>query len=193
MKTNDVSPEEMKRRTARFSELKPYKQTQNDAKGIPPDAMEMVSANCVYPVMAPEGWSGRNAIASVKGAPGLTVSLAECPPGDNPGLHAHESSVENFFCVRGRFEITWGDNGEHSTVLEPLDFISVPPGVCRNFTNISDDVGYLCVVIQPPQGDEFDKVAFSPSLGEEIAKKFGADTVTQMNDIGFNFDAGIDN
>ena len=68
MKTIDVSPEEMKRRTARFSELKPYKQTQNDAKGIPPGAMEMVSAKSVYPVMSPEGWSGRNSMAAVKGA-----------------------------------------------------------------------------------------------------------------------------
>ena len=43
MKTIDVSAEEMRRRTARFSELKPYKQTQNDAKGIPPAAIEMVN------------------------------------------------------------------------------------------------------------------------------------------------------
>ena len=193
MKTIDVSMEEMARRTARFSDLKPYKQTQNDAKGIPPAAMEMVSAKSVYPVMSPEGWAGRNSIAPVKGAPGITISLAECPPGDSPGLHSHERTVENFFCVKGRFEISWGDNGEHSIVLEPLDFVSVPPGVNRNFTNISDDVGYLFVVIQTPEGDEFDKVAFAPRLGEEIAKQFGADTVAQMNDIGFNFDAGIDN
>ena len=192
MKTIDVTPSEMKRRTARFSELKPYKQSHNDAKGIPPGAIEMVSANCVYPVMSPEGWSGRNSAAAVKGAPGLTVSLAECPPGDNPGLHVHETSVENFFCVRGRFEITWGDNAEHDTILEPLDFISVPPGVCRNFTNISDDVGYLLVVIQAPEGEKFDNVGFAPGLGEEIAELFGADTVARMNDIGFKFDAGID-
>lgn len=193
MKTIDVSMEEMSRRTARFKDLKPYKQTQNDANGIPPGAMEMVSAKSVYPVMSPEGWAGRNSIAPVKGAPGITISLAECPPGDSPGLHAHEKAVENFFCVRGRFEITWGDNGEHSIILEPLDFVSVPPGVSRNFTNISDEMGYLFVVIQPPEGDEFDKVAFAPSLGEEITKQFGADAVTRMNDIGFNFDAGIDN
>ena len=193
MKTIDVSAEEMRRRTARFSELKPYKQTQNDAKGIPPAAIEMVSAKSVYPVMSPADWAGRNSAAAVTGAPGLTISLAECPPGDNPGLHVHESSVENFICVRGRFEITWGDEGEHSTILEPLDFISVPPGVCRNFTNISDEVGYLYVAIQAPEGDTFDNVAFAPRLGEEIAEQFGADTVAQMNDIGFKFDAGIDN
>ena len=193
MKTIDVSPEEMERRTARFGELRPYKQTQNDAKGIPPGAMEMVSAKCVYPVMSPEGWAGRNSIAPVKGSPGITISLAESPPGDNPGMHAHEKAVENFFCVRGRFEITWGDNGEHSIILEPLDFVSVPPGVSRNFTNISDEMGYLFVVIQPPEGDEFDKVAFAPSVGDEITKEFGADALARMNDLGFNFDAGIDN
>jgi hypothetical protein len=161
MKTVDVSEEEMGRRTARFGELKPYKQTQNDAKGIPPEAMEMVSAKCVFPVMSPEGWAGRNSIAPVKGAPGITISLAESPPGDN--------------------------------ILEPLDFISVPPGVSRNFKNISEETGYLFVVIQTPEGDEFDNVAFAPSLGEEIADQFGADTVERMNDIGFKFDAGIDN
>ena len=193
MNTTAVSPEEMKRRTARFSELTPYKQSQNDAKGIPPGAMEMVSAKSVYPVMSPEGWAGRNSMSPVKGAPGLTISLAESPPGDNPGLHVHENSVENFFCVRGRFEITWGDDGEHSTVLEPLDFVSVPPGVCRNFTNISEEMGYLLVAIQPPEGDAYDRVAFVPGLGEEIAQQFGADTVTRMNDIGVKFDAGVDN
>ncbi len=193
MKTTDVTVEEMRRRTARFSELKPYKQTQNDARGIPPDAIEKVSANCVYPVMSPEGWSGRNGLAAVQGAPGLTISLAECPPGDNPGLHVHEKAIENFFCVRGRFEITWGDDGEHGTILEPLDFISVPPGVMRNFTNVSDETGYLCVTIQIPQGGESDNVAFAPGLGDEIAEQFGADTVARMNAIGFKFNAGIDN
>jgi len=192
MKTAQVSPEEMDRRTARFKELKPYKQTQNDAKGIPPGAMEMVSAKNVFPVMSPEGWSGRNAIAPVKGTEGLTISLAECPPGDSPGLHAHETTVENFFCVRGRFKISWGDDGEHSTILEPMDFVSVPPGVLRNFTNISDEMGYLFVVIQTPPGGATDRVAFAPSVGDEISTKFGADTLTAMSAIGFNFDAGVD-
>jgi len=86
--------------------MKPYKQSHNDSKGIPPAAIKKVSAYCVYPVMSPENWAGRNSAASVKGAPGLSVSLAECPPGDNPGLHAHEIAVENFIYVRGRFEIS---------------------------------------------------------------------------------------
>lgn len=192
MKTTQVSQDEMDRRTARFKELKPYKQTQNNAQGIPPEAMEMVSAKNVFPVMSPDGWSGRNAIAPVKGAPGITISLAECPPGNSPGLHAHETTVENFFCVRGCFKISWGDEGEHSTILEPMDFVSVPPGVLRNFTNISDEMGYLFVVIQTAPGEESDRVAFAPTVGAEIAAKFGADTLAQMGAIGFNFDAESD-
>ena len=192
MKTTQVSQDEMDRRTARFKELKPYKQTQNNAQGIPPEAMEMVSAKNVFPVMSPDGWSGRNAIAPVKGAPGITISLAECPPGNSPGLHAHETTVENFFCVRGCFKISWGDEGEHSPILEPMDFVSVPPGVLRNFTNISDEMGYLFVVIQTAPGEESDRVAFAPTVGAEIAAKFGADTLAQMGAIGFNFDAESD-
>ena len=67
----------------------------------------------------------------------------------------------------------------------------MPPGVCRNFTNISDETGYLYVVIQVPEGDTFDRVAFAPGLGKEIAEKFGADAVARLNEIGFNFDAGL--
>jgi hypothetical protein len=66
----------MSRHTARFGKLKPNKQTQNDAKGIPPGAMEMVSAKCIYPVMSPEGWPGRNSIAPVNGSSGIIISLS---------------------------------------------------------------------------------------------------------------------
>lgn len=41
----------------------------------------------------------------------------------------------------------WGDEGEHETVLERLDTVSVPPGVCRGFTNVGDRDGILQVLI----------------------------------------------
>ena len=80
MKTIDLSQEDMSRRTARFADLKPYKQTQNDAQGIPPAAMEKVSADRVYPVMSPEGWSGRNSMAAVK-VPAPRVRAESIKPG----------------------------------------------------------------------------------------------------------------
>ena len=44
-----------------------------------------------------------------QGRAGLTVTIAECPPGDSSGLHKHTATVENFFCIQGSFDITWGD------------------------------------------------------------------------------------
>lgn len=184
MKTVDMS-----NRIARFKDLKPYKQSIMENTGIPAEAVEIVSAKSVYPVMSPEGWTGRNAVAPVKGTNGLTVSIAECPPGNNPGLHAHSHTVENFFCLNGRFRISWGENGENSVELEPLDFISVPAGVYRDFNNISDETARLLVMIQTPEGDAEDEVVYHPRVGEEITQKFGAETLEAMDKVGFRIAA----
>ena len=182
-----VSPEEMAKRLARFGELKPYKDTMNDAHGIPPEAMRMMSPDKVYPLMSPAGWTGRSKVAPVKGAPGLTVALVECPPGDRAGLHKHTGSVENFFCVEGRFEILWGVDGEHRIVLDALDFISIPAGVYRDFRNIGATLGRLLVTIQTPPGDTQDTVVHSAAVGDEVVRRFGQKTRDAMAAIGVRF------
>lgn len=185
----DPSEAEMAARTARFADLVPYKQTMSDAHGIPVEAMRMMSTDKVYPIMSPAVWSGRNSIAPVKGAAGLTVSMAEAPPGDHPGLHNHTGSVENFFCLSGTFEILWGANGEHRIVIEPYDFISVPPGIYRDFRNISGELGRLLVMIQPAEGDLADEVIHSPARRPEIVARFGQETLDKMAAIGIRFGA----
>lgn len=187
MSETELTPAQMRQRLARFSELKPYKETLNEAHGIPPDAMQMMSSERVFPIMAPEGWTGRNKIAPVKGAPGLTITLAECPPGDHAGLHKHTDSVENFFCVEGRFEIVWGAKGEHRIELGPLDFVSIPRGVYRDFRNIGETMGRLLVAIQTPPGDTKDTVVHAPETGREIARRFGERTLEAMAAIGVRF------
>jgi mannose-6-phosphate isomerase-like protein (cupin superfamily) len=187
MTDREPTPAQMHARLARFRSLKPYKETLNAAYGIPPQAMEMMSSDKVYPVMSPEGWSGRSKIAPVKGAAGLTVTIAECPPGDHAGLHKHLDSVENFFCIEGRFEIVWGAQGQHRVALEPLDFISIPKGVYRDFRNIGDRLGRLLVMIQTPPGDDKDTVVHAPAVGAEIAHRFGEQTLQAMAAIGVRF------
>jgi quercetin dioxygenase-like cupin family protein len=171
----------------RFSDLVPYKDTMNSAHGIPPEAMQMMSSDKVFPVMSPKGWEGRSKIAPVKGAPGLTVTIAECPPGDSSGLHKHTSTVENFFCIQGTFEITWGDNGENSVTLEPMDFISVPAGIYREFRNVGEDLGRLFVAIQSPEGEAHDTVIHAAAAGDEIERRWGKDTREAMAGIGIRF------
>ena len=187
--TRNPTEAEMEARAARFADLVPYKKTMNDTHGIPVEAMRMMSTDNVYPIMSPAVWSGRNSVAPVKGAAGLTVSMAECPPGDHPGLHNHTGSVENFFCLSGTFEILWGENGEHRIVIEPYDFISVPPGIYRDFRNISDELGRLLVMIQPASGDLADEVVHSPARRPEIIERFGSETLEKMAAIGIKFGA----
>jgi uncharacterized RmlC-like cupin family protein len=190
MKTVSVTPQEMQKRTVRYSRLESYQQ-QHEKLGIPDAAFDTVAARRVYPIMVPENYSGRSAMAPMKGAPGLAVTIAECPPGNGAGLHAHEQSVENFFCLDGRFEIAWGDTGEHSTVLEPMDFISIPPGVCRSFKNLGDKTARLLVIIQILGAEQADRVHYAPQVGADIAKSYGGEAVAALSAIGFKFDAGV--
>ncbi len=192
MKSKNVTPEEMKKRTAHFKDLKPYKRQQNESLGIPPGAFERIAAHSVYPIMVPEGYTGRSAQAPIKGAPGLILTVTESPPGDGAALHIHEQTVENFFCLSGRFKIAWGDKGENHVILEPLDCVSIPPGVVRSFLNISNEVGRLLAVIHVQSNEQADRIAFIPELKDEIEQKYGANTIESLRGIGINFDAGIE-
>ena len=194
MKSTKVTREQMTRRMARFKDLKSYQYQQEAANAIPVEVMEKIAAHRVYPVMCPETYSGRSAQAPIKGAPGIVLSIAECPPGDGPAMHIHVQTIENFFCLSGRFEIAWGDPGaEDSVILEPLDFISVPPGVPRKFTNVhATETGRLFVIIHVQTDQQGDRIAYQPELRAEIEHKHGAKTVAALDKIGIKFDAGVE-
>ena len=188
-----LTSEEMEAtRVARFNKLQTYQRQNLDAHNIPPGAVEKVTARKVYPVMAPVEYQGRSAGAPVKGPRGLVVSIAECEPHNGPGLHRHLNTVENFFCLSGRFRISWGDRGENSLVLEPNDFCSVPPGVVRSFENISDVTGRMLVIIQIPNEEQSDRIAYVPALKDEIAATYGKPALDALDSIGIRFNAGLD-
>jgi mannose-6-phosphate isomerase-like protein (cupin superfamily) len=178
----------MATRVARFSALQTYQQQNLEAHNIPPGAVEKVTARKVYPVMAPPDYQGRSAAAPVKGPRGLIVSIAECEPGNGPGLHRHLNTVENFFCLSSRFEITWGERGEHRTVLEKNDFVSVPRGENRAFRNIGEETGRLLVMIVPETDQQIDPIAYAPSLAREIESEYGRQAVEGLQKIGFKFE-----
>ena len=189
MTAKSLDPKAMEARVARFKKLQTY-QTQNLAtQGIPPGAMEKITARKVYPVMAPADYQGRSAGAPVKGPRGLIVSIAECEPGNGPGLHRHLNTVENFMCLSGRFEIAWGDNGEHKTVLEPLDMISVPRGENRSFRNVSGETGRLLVMIVPETAEQADPISYAPSLAKEIETEYGKSALEGLQKVGFKFES----
>ena len=186
--TKTLTSEAMEARVARFKKLQTYQRQNFEAHGIPPGAVEKVTARRVYPVMAPADYQGRSAGATVKGPRGLVVSIAECEPGNGPGLHRHLNTVENFLCLSGRFEIAWGDHGEHTLVLDPLDMISVPLGENRSFRNISSETGRLLVMIVPVTDEQVDPISYAPSVAKEIQDEYGKAALEGLQKIGFKFE-----
>jgi uncharacterized RmlC-like cupin family protein len=195
MKTVTPTPEEMQSRICRYADLVPVKADFAESKGIPAEAYATVAANETFVLMAPEGMNSATGEAPpVLGGDGgelFTVNIARCPPGDGPMLHAHQTTHETFFCLNGRFSIKWGDEGEHEIFLDPYDMIAVPPGVVRNFTNVSDEVANLLVFIQGDR-DKYQDVEMRPKDGEYIAKRFGRQVLDNLEAAGLRFTAGID-
>ena len=191
MTTQSLTPDQMERRVARFNNLQTYQKQNFEAHNIPPGAVEMVTARKVFPVMAPADYQGRSAGAPVKGPRGLIVSIAECPPHNGPGLHRHLNTVENFFCLSGRFEISWGDEGQHKTILEENDMISIPRGENRMFFNIGSEVGRLLVMIVPETDQQVDPILYAPSLGKEIEDEYGKKALEGLQTIGFKFEEPV--
>jgi mannose-6-phosphate isomerase-like protein (cupin superfamily) len=70
------------------------------------------------------------------------LNIVSCEPGKSAPLHNHLTQ-EVFVALTGRWEVFWGPNGERSLVLEPLDTVSIPPGVSRGFRNVASQPSLL--------------------------------------------------
>src|SRR3546814_2370145 len=104
----------------------------------------------------------------------------------------YKTLIRSFGVINGRYKIMWGDEGQHSLELGPMDFISIPPRVNRTFLNITDETARLLAIIQPLGEDQEDRVAFATSVAPKIADQYGEETLAALREIGFHFDAGQD-
>ncbi len=193
MKTITVTREEMESRVARFSQITPQSNSYSEEDGIPKEAYEMLTAKTLYLLMSPECQGGpMSHQPAVVTKDKMSVIIAECPPGDRPLLHAHHRTNETFFCLDGRFRIRWGDEGENQTFLEQYDMIAVPPGVVRDFTNVSDKTARLLVWITGETEDDFNDIEMPPIEAQRLEKKFGNEVLKKFKNIGVSFNAGLD-
>jgi len=187
MQTIELTRAEMLRRVARYRELRPLP-TQTDS-AVPLAAKDIVYARKLLSVIGVE--SGSTPVSSnapIVGAAGMAMTLAVCPPGQGPELHAHVKTYETFTVLRGRFEVRWNDTGSERLELEELDTISVPPGVCRAFRNIGDREGILQVLITGGVHDMHD-IDFARHIGPELAA-IDPDALAYFEQAGFTFTAG---
>ena len=173
----------MKGRVARFNELKPLPIQQSD---IPQAARDVIYSRKLLSVIGLEKETTPiNADAPIRGAAGLTMTLAVCPPGQGPGLHNHVQTYETFTVLKGRFEVTWGERGEERVVLDAFDTISVPPGICRAFRNIGEEEGILQVLITGGVHDMAD-IAFTENARQKI-EAVGRGLAKEFEKAGFRF------
>jgi uncharacterized RmlC-like cupin family protein len=170
---------------ARFKELVSY-QSQHANNGIPREVMEYLAANQVFPIVSPPGLVGRNALAPLRGWPGLCITVAQCTPNQGPVSHNHTGTLETFFCLDGRFDVLWGNELQHKVTLNPGDLCSVPPNVYRTFRNLTNAEARLLVLIQ---GDEkmSDKIEMLRSTGEGIRKQHGDHVMDLLAGINMRF------
>jgi len=190
MKTIDIKPQDMARRVSRFGALKPLKAA--ESLDIPMAAKDVIYSRTLLSVIGLGGDADTpvNQGAPIQGAGGMTMTLAVCPPGTGPSLHAHQQTWETFTVLEGRFEIRWNDDGGERVELDRFDTISVPPGVCRAFRNIGDADGILQVVITGGVHDMGD-IDFPAATARELAG-FGPGVLEAFEQRGLTFTAGRD-
>lgn len=187
-----VSPDEdalLDGRVSRFTSMVPYKKSLSTTSGIPPEATEMLSAKAVYPLLVPEGHIGRSRTATMYGNPGLYLSIAQCSEGDDgPPPHSHSDTQETFFVLEGDWEFSTGFDREQKVAAGPYDILAMRPKVMRAFANRSGQPAHLFVIIQGPNKMN-DTVSFAKSIGEEVERRFGKETIDAYAKIKMNFNA----
>lgn len=83
---------------------------------------------------------------AVAAAENFHIDYIVAPPGCGAALHCHDSE-EVFIAMSGRWEVSWGDEGEQRIVLEERDVISVPPFVHRAFRNLGERDHLLLAIL----------------------------------------------
>ena len=188
METIEISAAEMAPQIARFREQESQSAHYAEDAEIPREAYEIMAAETLYLMMAPEAQGGPMAQKpAVTGDSGTSVIIARCPPGDKPLLHAHHYTVETFMCLTGRFRIRWGNEGREHIDLDPFDMIAVPPGVDRQFENISNEDARLLVVITGTSREDYNDISMPPSSGAAIRDRFGQEVIDAYGERGVSF------
>lgn len=155
-------------RLARFGQLLEIEPQRGH--GLPQPVADLIWSRRLLPVVtrADDAPSPFGNVAPIRGAGDLSITYAACPPGTGPSLHTHRRTFETFTVLTGRFEFTWGDNGEGAVTLDPFDVLSVPPGIARAFRNVGAEEGLLQVIITGGQHDVND-ISFPARTAWEIA------------------------
>jgi quercetin dioxygenase-like cupin family protein len=157
------SREEMLKRVARFSELRPD-------PGAFPDLKEQNAQQTtreVKYVISPGALGGP---APVTLPHNFHVSISTLSRGVRPTVHSHPYN-EVFMPLNARFRVYWGETLEESLELAPLDMISVPAGVFRTFENLDEHAGHMMAIFDHG-GDPHTGIVVPPEVFEKFYRNW---------------------
>ena len=94
--------------------------------------------------------------------PGFGMAFVQAAPGNGVMMHVHDTN-ETFMVIDGKWRMSWeGDKGTDSVDLEPLDGVSFPPYVQRQFHCLSVPAGKEKGMILGVIGGDQPSVEYSP-------------------------------
>jgi quercetin dioxygenase-like cupin family protein len=108
----------------------------------------------------------------------------EVRPGNGAPPHIHHNEDESFYVLDGSFSVTV-DGAEQR--LERGDFVHVPRGAVRSFTNVAQTPGRVLILHVPGSASGFyiamGKLAFPPKIEDiaALAQRFGIEVVGPKN------------
>ncbi len=132
------------RRIARQRDLRPLR-SRPPFSLVPSEIGDFLSPRDLYLALGP---TSRGPVGfQVAGPDELVAVFVQTPQGTGPALHVHTKSTEMFCVLEGRFEIRWGDHGEHTATLGRLDTIAIPRGLNRAFKALDAGENWILPIV----------------------------------------------
>jgi quercetin dioxygenase-like cupin family protein len=187
MSTGIYTPtkDEVAQRIGRFQQLQAMS-IAKDLAWVPQEAMDIVYARKLMPVILSDTKNPFGKVAPIFGAAGMTMFISVMPPGQGPCLHSHNSTYETFIVLEGTIEYFIGDPIEHRVTLNKWDVFSCPPRIYRGFRNVGTTDAVQLTVITGVEADR-DDVSMPHAIAEQVRRDYGEKVLEAFKGV-FHFD-----
>ena len=176
-------------RISRYGELREMTTRSVELAGIAQDAVDIIFARKIMPVILDDTRNPFGSAAPIVGAARTTMFISMLPPGQGPCLHSHNETYETFFVLEGSIEYRIGDPVEQRLRLDKWDTFSCPPNVYRGFHNVGDTTAVQLTVITG-LADGRDDVSMPDSVAREVRDAHGEGVLDTFRTV-FHFDPAV--
>ncbi len=177
---------ELDSRVSRYKQLREMTTRDNELAGVSQDAVDIIFARKILPVILDDTKNPFGSHAPIYGAARTTMFISILPPGQGPCLHSHNDTYETFIVLEGRIEYDIGEPVAHRITLDKWDAFSCPPNVYRGFHNVgATDAVQLTVITGVSDGR--DDVSMPDSVARQVRREHGEPVLEKFRKI-FRFD-----